>query len=431
MQDLELIRKYAHSWNVLDISHVEPYFAENITYISKRYPEAVVQGKTEVLNELRSQITNIKELRIENRVYAEIGFCSPQMVEAVEFISRFYPTMPIPGIEVNEACVVMAQESKEKIISVVLLETSGNLIKKLLVGGMGMFSVREIVRTGEYPGIKPLTKEEEKEQEEMAANPHWRHFTWFESPVMTYLRVSRQDLITLNVWRDMTSSSYGGEDFAYLEIEVDAYTFLYLAEKEWELSFECIEVPDFPSTEFLGEKLQPLEEDPRCYWCQTDKKEYCECEAPECPICGDVAGAPDGMSLEDLSCGHLLAGWDDGGYTYSILKIEKGISNEAVNSYDWTEKELETAFAEALPLYNCSEDGYVDVESTEFWDVLAELIPEIKSDSFYDTPTGAMIGWGATMYCAEDPDKVKVQAEALLQKLKEGYNQLAKLLPEK
>jgi hypothetical protein len=137
------------------------------------------------------------------------------------------------------------------------------------------------------------------------------------------------------------------------------------------------------------------------------------------------------MSLEDLSCGHLLAGWDDGGYTYSILKIEKGISNDTVNGYDWTEKELETAFGETLPLYNCFEDGLGNVESTEFWDVLAELIPEIKLGCFYETPAGAMIGWGATMYCAEDPDKVKVQAEALLQKLKEGYEQLARLLPEK
>ncbi len=45
MQELELLKKYAESWNTLDISHVEPYFAEDIIIFSQGYNKIVAQGK--------------------------------------------------------------------------------------------------------------------------------------------------------------------------------------------------------------------------------------------------------------------------------------------------------------------------------------------------------------------------------------------------
>lgn len=113
------------------------------------------------------------------------------------------------------------------------------------------------------------------------------------------------------------------------------------------------------------------------------------------------------------------------------MTIDEEISDEIVNEHDWNDEELETAFGEVLPLYHCFEEGGGNVESKEFWEVLAELIPEIKSDGFSSQISGAMISWEATAYFAENPEQVKKRAKSLLQELKEGYNRLAELLPEK
>lgn len=100
------------------------------------------------------------------------------------------------------------------------------------------------------------------------------------------------------------------------------------------------------------------------------------------------------ISVDNFSCDHFLVGWENDEFIRSEITLEEGISDENVDEHDWDEKELEKVFGEALPLYYCFREGTGNVESTEFWEVLSSLIPEIKPSSFYHTPAGTMTGWG-------------------------------------
>ncbi len=98
MQDLELLRKYAESWNTLDISHVEPYFAEDVSIFSQYYKKVGAQGRRKVADLLQKAMTERKEAGIIEKFYAEIGFCSEKMVKAVE-LSEIKQSLPVPQIE--------------------------------------------------------------------------------------------------------------------------------------------------------------------------------------------------------------------------------------------------------------------------------------------------------------------------------------------
>jgi hypothetical protein len=426
MQDLELLRKYAESWNTLDISHVEPYFAEDIIIFSQKYNKIVAQGKKVVPDELQRTMTEIKEAGIKEKIYAEIGFCSEEMVESVELYSRIQKSIPLPRIEIDQPCVLMAQKNKENFISVVVAETENELIKNLFVCGRKIPSPKEAVRTSEYPGLKPLTQQEEEELAEIEKNTIRRHLIWIDASHHEYLRVTKEDLIKLNVWRDLSPFSYGSENYAYLEEDCDAGIFLDAAEDaDWTITLETVDLPRFPHVKFKGEKVGRLGDDPRCYRCQEDGEEDCSCPRMTCPVCGEKGECGEETSVRNFSCRHLLVGWENDEFVSSVFELRKGTYNLEINDHEWTEQELETVFDEVLPLYYCFHRGEYSEKSKEFWEVLSELIPEIKSDNFYDK------GWEASMYFAKRPDRVVKHIYMLLKKLVKEDKQLNKLLPKK
>lgn len=111
MQQLELLKKYAESWNTLDVSHVEPYFADDVTVFAQTKKEIVALGKTEVVNGMRDDMTYNKREGTEEKIYAEIGFCSAEMVEQVELFSKIQPSIPLPRIEINQPCIIFAKKN--------------------------------------------------------------------------------------------------------------------------------------------------------------------------------------------------------------------------------------------------------------------------------------------------------------------------------
>jgi len=266
-----------------------------------------------------------------------------------------------------------------------------------------------------------------------------RNLTWFDSPEQSYLRVTKEDLVTLRILREMSDSSYGGKNYAYLIQEPDAKAFIETATADaWELSFEHIDTADFPSTELTGEQVQPLAPEPRCYTCLENGEEYCSSSEWLCPFCANIPECgDDSRSLEDLACIHLITTWDDEGTEiispdFNIEEgiTEDGIQNELIIGQERTDDELETSFGEALPLYKYFSEDEGDIKSEGFLYILTDLIPEIQSTRVEGNSAGPM-SWSVTLYWAEDPLHIKTRVDELLKQLKEGYEQLAKLLPEK
>ena len=265
-----------------------------------------------------------------------------------------------------------------------------------------------------------------------------RNLTWFDSPERSYLRVTKEDLVALRVLREMSDSSYGGENYAYLIQKPDAKAFIEAAAADaWELAFEHINTADFPSTELTGEQVQPLAPEPRCYTCLENGEEYCSSSELLCPFCANIPECGDDRSIEDFSCIHLIAAWDDEGtevispdFNMKEGIIKDGIQNELISGQEWTDDELETAFGEALPLYKYFSEDEGDIKSEGFLSILTDLITEIQSTCVRGNSAGPM-SWSVTLYWAEYPGHIETRVDKLLEQLKEGYEHLAKLLPEK
>ncbi len=68
-----------------------------------------------------------------------------------------------------------------------------------------------------------------------------RNLIWFDSHERSYLRVTKEDLVALRVLREMSDSSYGGENYAYLIQEPDAKAFIEAAAAdEWEFILNSV-----------------------------------------------------------------------------------------------------------------------------------------------------------------------------------------------
>ena len=120
------LRAYAAMMNTLDVSHLEPFLAEDFHYASQWVFDEIA-SKGDYLDYIVPKLEAIHQSGAA--AWAEMGWLDRE----------------IPG-----PCVVMAQGEKDNLIAVVLARVEDGKIKRLdLCGAPSPHSAR---RTGDYPG---------------------------------------------------------------------------------------------------------------------------------------------------------------------------------------------------------------------------------------------------------------------------------------
>lgn len=139
MNEIELVRLYAKSWNNLKFEIIEPFLSEDVVYESQQVFEPLV-GKGAVSEYLRGKMATIKKNLLTSDIYAEIGYCRSQAGQRVQVLSAYD----------GRPCVLMAQGNRNIPLALVLLEVDEGKIKRIdLCTEVPHPSSAE--RTGEYP----------------------------------------------------------------------------------------------------------------------------------------------------------------------------------------------------------------------------------------------------------------------------------------
>ena len=120
------LRAYAAMMNTLDADRLEPFLAEDFVYESQMVFEPLT-SKQAFMEYMRSKLETVK--RSNATVYAELG------------------TVAAYGRQ--QHCVVLAQNSRENLVGLVLAKTDGRLLKRLDLCIVPPPHTAE--RTGEYP----------------------------------------------------------------------------------------------------------------------------------------------------------------------------------------------------------------------------------------------------------------------------------------
>ncbi len=177
-------------------------------------------------------------------------------------------------------------------------------------------------------------------------------------------------------------------------------------------------------------ELEKSEQEEECRFCKEpiQDEEGHECSKPlKCSVCGDYAWAGD-FCLANLSCGHLIAGRDDADFSLQITKeFEFPTLKTNIPLSDIPKEELLNIFGESYPLidiYN-KDLTFKPDEEDKVWEILTELVPDLQIESFYEQHPASMLGWGAEMLFADDPDAAREKIEELLNQLKKGMATLS------
>lgn len=139
MNELDLVRLYAKSWNNLKFEIIEPFLSKDVVYESQQVFDALV-GKEAVSDYLKGKMETIKVHILTADVYAEVGYCGSQGGRRVQ-VSSDYQERP---------CVLMAQGNKDIPLAVVLLETENDKIQRIDICTVAPLP-SSAERTGEYP----------------------------------------------------------------------------------------------------------------------------------------------------------------------------------------------------------------------------------------------------------------------------------------
>ncbi len=123
----DALKAYASMMNTLDASHIEPLLADNFHYASQ-WVFAEIKSKQEYLDYIRPKLKTIKAS--SNHVWAEMAELERE----------------IPG-----PCVVLAQDDRDNLISLVLAVVKDGKISRLDMCGAP--SPYDAIRSGNYPKV--------------------------------------------------------------------------------------------------------------------------------------------------------------------------------------------------------------------------------------------------------------------------------------
>jgi hypothetical protein len=128
MMDLETgLRAYATMMNTLNVDAIEPLLADDFHY-SSQWVLAEITSKQEYLDYIRPKLKAVRDS--ESKVWAEMAHLEQE----------------IPG-----PCVVLAQNSKDNLLSLILGKVgNGKLTRLDMCGAPSPHSAK---RSGEYPGL--------------------------------------------------------------------------------------------------------------------------------------------------------------------------------------------------------------------------------------------------------------------------------------
>jgi hypothetical protein len=128
MKDLETgLRAYATMMNTLNVDAIEPLLADDFHY-SSQWVLAEITSKQEYLDYIRPKLKAVRDS--ENKVWAEMAHLEQE----------------IPG-----PCVVLAQNSKDNLLSLILGKVANGKLTRLDMCGAP--SPHSAKRSGEYPGL--------------------------------------------------------------------------------------------------------------------------------------------------------------------------------------------------------------------------------------------------------------------------------------
>ena len=128
MKDLETgLRAYATMMNTLNVDAIEPLLADDFHY-SSQWVLAEITSKQEYLDYIRPKLKAVRDS--ENKVWAEMAHLEQE----------------IPG-----PCVVLSQNSKENLLSLILGKVANGKLTRLDMCGAP--SPHSAKRSGEYPGL--------------------------------------------------------------------------------------------------------------------------------------------------------------------------------------------------------------------------------------------------------------------------------------
>ena len=123
---LNALRAYAAMMNTLDSSYLEPFLAEDFVYESQMVFEPIT-SKQAFMEYIRPKLATVK--RSNATVFAEIG--------------------RVAAYGQEQPCVVLAQNTRENLVGLVLAKTTGRLLKRLDLCIVP--SPHSAARSGEYP----------------------------------------------------------------------------------------------------------------------------------------------------------------------------------------------------------------------------------------------------------------------------------------
>lgn len=128
MMDLETgLRAYATMMNTLSVDAIEPLLADDFHY-SSQWVLAEITSKQEYLDYIRPKLKAVRDS--ETKVWAEMAHLDQE----------------IPG-----PCVVLAQNSKDNLLSLILGKVANGKLTRLDMCGAP--SPHSAKRSGEYPGL--------------------------------------------------------------------------------------------------------------------------------------------------------------------------------------------------------------------------------------------------------------------------------------
>jgi hypothetical protein len=128
MQDLETgLRAYATMMNTLNVDAIEPLLADDFHY-SSQWVLAEITSKQEYLDYIRPKLKAVRDS--ETKVWAEMAHLEQE----------------IPG-----PCVVLAQNSKDNLLSLILGKVANGKLTRLDMCGAP--SPHSAKRSGVYPGL--------------------------------------------------------------------------------------------------------------------------------------------------------------------------------------------------------------------------------------------------------------------------------------
>lgn len=120
------LRAYAKMLNTLNVDCLEPLLADDFTYESQ-YVFQALESKLVFLEYIRQKLKTIEKAKAP--VFAEMG--------------------TVLAYGENQSCVILAQDDRENLVAIVLVETEGSKIKRL---DLCMIPPPHAAnRSGEYP----------------------------------------------------------------------------------------------------------------------------------------------------------------------------------------------------------------------------------------------------------------------------------------